>query len=199
MMKIFLVRHGVTEFNQKRRIQGQKDIPLAPEGRIQARETGSYLQSLGLKKIYSSDLSRARETAQIIAEPIGFTPVEVLGLREINMGRWEGLSWEEVGEKFPEEQKAWVENPLDNGPSGGENIKQAADRFEKTIFSITEPGKNGSPILIVSHGLVIATLVASMRGKSPAFWRDFSPDNASITELRRENNTLELISFNKPV
>ncbi len=198
-MQIFLVRHGITEWNQKKKIQGKMDVPLAPEGRKQAREAASFFQDKKIKKTYTSDLSRARETAQIITSPLGIEPVKLRGLREIDMGNWEGLSWEEVGERFPGEQKAWIENPLKNGPGGGENISQAAERFRDTVYSISDSQTGHSPLLIVAHGLVIGTLVAWVQGKSPRFWREFSPENATITELYRENNKMGLVTFNKPV
>ncbi len=198
-MQIFLVRHGITEWNQKKKIQGKMDVPLAPEGRNQAREAASFFGDKDLKKAYTSDLSRARETAEIITSSLGIEPENIPGLREIDMGNWEGLSWEKVGERFPGEQKAWIENPLKSGPGGGENISQAAERFREKVYSITDPVTNHSPILIVAHGLVIGTLVAWVQGKSPRFWREYSPENATITELYRENNTMELVNFNKPV
>ncbi len=198
-MQIFLVRHGVTEWNKKRVIQGQVDVPLAPEGRIQARETGLFLETLGLKKAFCSDLSRARETAEIISRPLGLKPKEITGLREINMGNWEGLSWEEVGERYPQERKAWLEDPLNNGPGGGENITQAATRFREAVLSISEPENNTGPVLIVSHGLVIGTLISWIRGHPVSRWREYSPDNATVSELERQKGGLHLVGFNKDI
>jgi len=198
-LRIYLMRHGVTRWNQKRLIQGQKDVPLAPEGIVQAREAAPFFAGKDLKKAYSSDLSRALETARLITRPLGLEPISCSGLREINMGNWEGLSWAEVGNQYPEEQQAWMDDPVNNGPGGGETLGQAAERFKKTFQQIASSPEQGEAILIVTHGLVIGTLIAETLEKSIISWREYSPENTAISEIEMIKGRLQLQSFNRPV
>ncbi len=198
-MRIYLVRHGVTTWNQKRLIQGQRDVPLAPEGILQAREAAAFFARRNLKKAYCSDLSRALETARLIARPLGLEPLSCRGLREINMGNWEGLSWAEVRDRYPDEQQAWIDDPVNNGPGGGESLGQAAERFKKNFQEIASSLEQGEESLIVTHGLVIGTLIAEILEKSIISWREYSPENTTISEIEVIKGRLQLQSFNRPI
>lgn len=198
-MQIYLVRHGITEWNKEKIIQGHRDIPLAPEGKKQAQKIARFFKDKDLKKAYSSDLSRARETAQIITAPLDIEPVCCSQLREFDMGNWVGLTWDEVAEKYPHEMHGWVEDPITNGPGNGENVTQAARRFHRAFLDITNPEKNNFPILIVAHAGVIATLIAYISDNNLISWREYSPENTTVTEIQRDFDKLELKSFNRPV
>src|SRR5437868_5329919 len=101
--RLFLVRHGESTWNWERRVQGQHDPPLSKRGRQQARELAAKLAGHPLAGFYSSDLSRARETAEPLAESLGREPALLPGLREIALGQWEGKTREELQAEFPAE------------------------------------------------------------------------------------------------
>jgi len=192
MVNIYLVRHGLTEWNRQKRMQGQKNIPLAEEGKKQAEKAALFWKEKELESIYTSDLERAQETAKIIAEKKSLGVKTCPGLREINMGHWQGYTWDEVGVYFPEEKKAWLENPLKNAPKGGENLTEASNRFYNTLLDIAEKKPQGTSILVVAHGLVIGTAVCRAKGESPEFWKKYSPENTSVKALVYQKGTLKM-------
>src|SRR5438067_685184 len=100
---VYLVRHGLTEWNLQKRFQGQLDVPLSREGLEQSRRLGQWLagQSVRFSAIYSSDLARAMQTAQAVGECLGLVPEPAIGLREIHCGEWQGLTVEDVDARYP--------------------------------------------------------------------------------------------------
>lgn len=104
---IVLVRHGETDWNRERRLQGQLDVPLNAQGREQAAQLGRALAREPFDAIYASDLSRARETAQALAGEVGKAVRDDTGLRERCYGGFEGLTYAEVAERHPAEFEAW--------------------------------------------------------------------------------------------
>lgn len=182
MLRIYLIRHGRTEWNETRRLQGQEDTDLSEEGRRQALRLATYFQDETVDAVYSSDLKRALKTARTLASPHGLEVHVNPGLREIHMGRWQGYTWEEVGQKFPKEQKAWLQNPYSNGPEGGENLQQVGDRTWKAFHSITSQFEEGH-IALVSHGLVIGSLLCRFLGRPLAHWKELCPGNTGIATI----------------
>ena len=158
MLEVYLVRHGQTLWNQERRTQGQIDISLSENGINQAELLSDRLADISFDSIYASDLKRAFQTAEIIAEKHGLKVVPIKEFREINMGVWQGLTWEEIEEKYPDAARVWREKPsLANIPEC-EGIYNAAERVLKAFRALTEKHKHDNRILIVSHGLVIGVL-----------------------------------------
>src|SRR5512133_1433936 len=102
MTELLLVRHGETNWNRERRFQGHADPPLNDAGREQARELAETLAGEGIDAIYTSDLQRARETAEILAARFGSEVVALRELREIDVGDWQGLTWPEIEERHPD-------------------------------------------------------------------------------------------------
>lgn len=196
MLELFLIRHGETEWNKMKRIQGHCDIPLSDYGVQQGELAGNYLRGQNFSAIYSSDLLRAKKTAQLIGKYQQLDPIICSGLREIKMGLWEGLNWDQVGNIYPEQQQKWIENAVENGPQGGENLNKAHQRVWQSILEICNKEQQGLKA-IVTHGLVIATCVCRLKGESIANWRFYSPENTSITRVKYHNNNLELIEFNR--
>lgn len=121
--RLLLVRHAESTWNALRRIQGQMDPPLSPRGRAQARGLAVRLAGCRLAGFYCSDLLRARQTAEVIAEAVGLRPVPEPGLREIMLGAWEGRSREELLREYPEEWAAWVREPSWDLIPGGEGAQ----------------------------------------------------------------------------
>ena len=111
-MKLYFTRHGETDWNLLKKIQGKQDTELNATGIMQAEQLGDnlLLGKYNFTKIYSSTQKRARRTAEIVAEKLNMDFETLEGLEEMNLGLWEGLSWNEVKERFPEELKSWLTN-----------------------------------------------------------------------------------------
>jgi probable phosphoglycerate mutase len=162
---LLLVRHGETDWNAAGRWQGQTDIPLNPRGQEQARDVAARLRHMGIAAIVSSDLLRARTTAEIIAAELGLE-VNYLdaSLRERSFGCFEGLTREEVEARFPE---AWARYLADPGPAppGGESRDALVERLLPALASAANrlPG----PLLVVLHGGAMRALLSEHMGEMP--------------------------------
>jgi broad specificity phosphatase PhoE len=134
---LYLIRHGETEGADTKRYKGSIDVPLSKKGIEQIKAVSKFLFADSsihrfthspLSAVYCSDLSRAIRSAEIIAEPCGLKPVITPELRERNFGVWEGMSFDEIREEYPEEFDAWANNPLKFSPMGGESTIEVRDR-----------------------------------------------------------------------
>jgi probable phosphoglycerate mutase len=162
---LFLVRHGETDWNAAGRWQGQTDVPLNARGREQAREVAGRLRAGGIAAIASSDLLRARATAEIVASELGLEVSHLdAALRERRFGCFEGLTREEVAARFPE---AWARYLADPGPAppGGESRDELVGRLLPAVASAVArlPG----PLLVVMHGGAMRALLAEHVGEMP--------------------------------
>lgn len=185
-IRVFLVRHGETQWNRELRVMGQLDIPLNDIGREQARRTAALLAGERFAAIYSSDLVRAVETAQIIAAPHRLDVIALPELREARYGLWEGLTRDEVLKKFPEEYKMRRTDPENFRPSGGESRTELYERASQ-IFSELVARHPHQKILLVSHGGTIRAIVRSVLGLGPGNGH-FAVDNCGITIIDREDD-----------
>lgn len=144
-----VVRHGETDWNRDRRIQGQTDIPLNETGHLQAVALRSALEDVLLDAVYASDLERAWRTAVVVAAPRGLTVQRRAGLREKDFGTWEGLTDSEVRTRFPD--------AVPGSWGDGETADELARRVLGVVDEIVEAHPGGS-VLIVSHGGAIRAL-----------------------------------------
>jgi broad specificity phosphatase PhoE len=163
MAKLWLVRHGQTDWNTEGRWQGQANPPLNAMGREQARVLVDELNGVEFDAIYSSDLQRAMETARLIAEEKGLTVQVDSRLREISLGKWEGMLGIEIAQRYP---TLWAEretSPLDSHPPGGESVAELAQRVIPAISEISEKHLRSS-VLVVSHGLALAVFLCHIHG-----------------------------------
>ncbi len=171
MTKIYLIRHGETEDADSRRYKGHIDVPLSENGieqvkrlaRHLGRKSGSGPVSGELQAVYCSDLSRARKSAEIIAAPFGLKPVITDGLKERNFGVWEGMSFDEIKEKWPDAFKAWAENPLQYSPLEGESTLAVRDRAIKAFHEIVSR-HDGEQIALVAHGGINRVILCELLG-----------------------------------
>jgi broad specificity phosphatase PhoE len=163
---VYLARHGETDWNRQGRWQGHTDIALNDQGRLQAHALGQAVIARGLGRISSSDLARARETAEIVAGLLGVPTVSAdARLRERGFGLFEGLTREECETRFPEE---WARYKADGGsPPGGEPRDHVMERMRAGILALAEEPGAETASLAVSHGGAIRLLVLSVTGTMP--------------------------------
>jgi broad specificity phosphatase PhoE len=149
MTIILIARHGQSDWNASRRWQGHADRPLTEKGREQAHALAARLAHIDLDAVYSSDLRRARDTAEIVAESQALEVVVEPDLREVDVGSWSGLTRAEAEERFPEGFERWkLGYP---GWEDGESYEAMTDRVISAVKSIAADHAD-SRILVVSHG-----------------------------------------------
>lgn len=185
MTTLYLVRHGETDWNAQRRIQGSTDIPLNATGRKQAVETGRLLATRTWDAIVASPLSRARETALIIANEVGLPEPELLpAIVERNYGEAEGLNWEQVDARFPDGASV----------PGRESRDEVTARVLPALLELARRSPE-QQIIVVSHGGVIRSVLEAI---DPG--RSHGPiTNGSIHSFRSVGGSLELLAFDDPL
>jgi len=181
MTELWLVRHGETDWNRERRFQGHADPPLNDTGREQARALAEELAGAGIAAVYTSDLARARETAQIVADRLGVEAVPLRELREIDVGEWQGLTWPEIGERFPEGVAAW--RARGHGWESGESYAELAERVVEALKRIAAENR-GRRVLVVAHGGTVRATKASIDGVTVAESRTRSGPAANCEIFR---------------
>jgi 2,3-bisphosphoglycerate-dependent phosphoglycerate mutase len=164
MTLLYLVRHGETDWNVARRWQGHADAPLNANGHTQAAAVADALAQSGLIAIYSSDLQRARATAQPLAHRLGLTVVERADLREVDTGSFTGLTIDEVAERFP--QAAAMHAGGETGWQGGETYAALSVRIHRAARVVAAAHQPADRVLLVTHGGVVRALVAGVFGAS---------------------------------
>jgi probable phosphoglycerate mutase len=185
MTLLFLVRHGETDWNAARRIQGSSDIPLNDIGRAQASETGRLLARRQWDGIVASPLIRALDTARLISAEVGLGEPEIEpAFAERNYGEAEGLTGDEVDARYP------------NGAAvpGRETRAEVADRVMPALLSLAT-ARPGEALLVVSHGGVIRAVLDTV---APGMKIERIP-NGSVHSFRVEDGSLELIEFDDPI
>jgi len=177
-IRVLIVRHGVTRWNKEARYQGQTDIPLSEDGIAQAQAVGRRLAPEPVCRVYSSDLSRAKMTADIIAQHHHIEVKTDRRLREMFFGEWEGLTFDEIGAKWPGLRDGWLKDPVSLRPPGGESASDLISRVleaMRDIYSeLRDTGKQPETrpcCVIVCHGGVIRSLIAlSSSGSAESMW-----------------------------
>lgn len=189
-LELWLVRHGETNWNRERRIQGQQHNPLSDLGRRQARQLGARLAGEAFGTVYCSDLKRAVETAELVFPERDF--VFDTRLREIARGVLEGsLGAELVGEQR-DVYGAMQKDLLNVRPPGGENYRDLGERAVTWLKSLPEAGK----VAAVTHGGVIYALLHHIVGvEGVQRWR-FTASNTGVTRLRLTAGEVRLLSVN---
>jgi broad specificity phosphatase PhoE len=187
--ELLLVRHGETDWNRDRRFQGHADRPLNETGREQARAIAAELAREKIDAIYSSDLARARETAELIAERAGVPFILEPQLREIDVGEWQGLTRPEIEERFPEGFTNWAARG--HGWEQGETYEALAERVLAAIDRIVQSYPKGR-VVVVGHGGTIRAIRAHVDESTVAEHRRLLPpvSNCEVFRIGAENGTL---------
>jgi alpha-ribazole phosphatase/probable phosphoglycerate mutase len=195
-MKVLLLRHGQTEWNALQKYQGHMDIALDDTGRNQAGRIARYLhENENIEAIYCSDLSRSKETAEIIARELHLQVQIDERLREIGFGVWEGMTYEKVKSMYPEEYEKWFTNNAELKVPGGESIDELLARFLPVLSELAD--KHEGTVLVVSHGGLIKTVLNYLHGDNR--WDIYlHPASISCLEWDGERYVTQMIGFKLP-
>jgi probable phosphoglycerate mutase len=187
--RLYLVRHGATTLSAEDRFAGSTDVELSDEGRAQAAALGARLADDNIAAAYCSPLRRTVETAALVARPFALAPQPREGLREIDHGRWEGLTRAEVETRYADEYAAWEEDPFTFAPVGGESGLNVLARALPVIREIVvaHPDQN---VLVVSHKATIRLVISSLLGFDARGYRD---------RLDQHPACLNVLDFKDPV
>ena len=201
MLEILLIRHGETDWNAERRLQGHLDIPLNAHGQRQAAALGQALLDEPLDAIIASDLQRARQTAEAIGAPRGMTVSIDPGLRERCFGAFEGLRYDEINSVYPEAYAAWQARDLDarypHGVHAAETMREFFARAVSAVGTIAHLAGNKyhRRIAIVTHGGVLECAYRAAQGVDLAQARDFEVKNASINRVRWNGTGMQITGW----
>jgi len=188
--KVLFIRHGQTDFNRERRLQGALPVPLNRCGRQQAQSLAQALKAVPLDAIYASPRSRALETARIIAAALGQTAHEDERLAEIAFGDFEGYTFAEVEARYPEAYRKWESGYRPYRVPGGESRLDVQRRMEAAWHDIVGAAALDT-VAIVGHSSAMMILLASMFAHLPA-----KPmTNCSVTTLERFQDVWEISAF----
>jgi alpha-ribazole phosphatase len=192
---LYVVRHGATDWNQSGRIQGHTVIPLNETGRAQARLASIRLAGVYATALYSSDLLRAYETAQIIGQATGLGVVQTPGLREINFGVWQGLSSLQIRERDPDVYAARRANPYDVAPAGAETWRRFYDRALQAVRDILM-ATTAQRVIVVTHSGVCTVIGLHALGFDCTGKRTFDSHNCGIHTIAVYGDSWRAVTFN---
>lgn len=196
--RLFLARHGSTEANERLPfiLQGSElDGDLTETGRKQAAALARGLAEFDFAAVYASPMRRARQTAEAVAEPRGLAVIPLPELRECSVGRWEGLSWEEIKTRDAEGHRNFFADPVNNPHPGGESYSDVLHRAKPAIerLLVEHAGQN---ILVVAHNMVNRVFLAEHVGIDLKHARKLRQTNCCINLLQRIEGAIELITLN---
>ncbi|PTL82021.1 histidine phosphatase family protein [Vitiosangium sp. GDMCC 1.1324] len=191
---LVVIRHGETAWNLDRRLQGHLDVPLNAHGRAQAEALGRALSSEPLDAIYSSDLSRAMQTAQALATGRVLQVQAEPRLRERHFGIFQGLTPAEVEARHPEAFAAWKARMVDWAPAGGESLAELHMRILDITLTLARRHPSGR-IALVAHGGVLDCLYRAASGMALDAPRQHELRNASINRLSSDGEQLTLVQW----
>ncbi len=196
-MRFIFVRHGETEWNIQGRYQGQSDIPLSEKGREQAAALGKRFEEIPVDVIYSSPLKRAYDTARAIAEPKGL-PIQVVeGIKELDFGRWDGLTLEMLKEQYGDSFMKYRTEPFHYPMEGEGTLNRARLRVGAALEEIKEEYRHtDKTVVVVAHGGILKLAVFYLLDMSSRFYRCMELDNTSLTVLDIEEDRSILRSLN---
>ena len=161
MKRIIMVRHGQSESNVRKTFTGQLNSPLTEVGREQARRMAGYLDQYKIDKIYASSLDRAVETAEAIAQRQDCSVEKCDAIREIYSGMWQGLTFAEIAEKYPQTYEVWRTNIGKGTPEGGETCQELFNRVTEFFKHVLETP--AETVCLVCHAIPIRMMESYIR------------------------------------
>ncbi|MBI3091310.1 MAG: histidine phosphatase family protein [Candidatus Tectomicrobia bacterium] len=193
MGRIYLLRHGETEWNRQRRVMGSLPIALSDTGVQQARALAEALARRPLAAVYSSPLRRAMETAEILAAPHGLAPVPVPGFTELPFGEWEGKSWDEL--RLLRLYQDWRADPTSITLPGGGTIAQVQERAVAALERLRAAHPE-QRLAVVSHAEVIKCLLCHYLGITLKFLPRLIIDNGTISTFSWGEDGVRVVRVN---
>jgi broad specificity phosphatase PhoE len=196
-LKLYLVRHGQTLWNQEGRLQGHTDIPLSEAGVEEALQLAPLLEPCRFDFVLTSDLARAVQTTELLLNgQASRPPAEPTSLlREVNFGKWEGLTYAEIRATNEALWKRWLHDPFETAPPGGESLNEAIQRLTQ-ILSRLRARPNGH-VLIVAHQTSLQLLLTELLGLPRRHYWKFVVDTGSLScaTVYRDVAALELLNY----
>lgn len=199
-MKLYLVRHGETDWNKERKIQGQVDISLNEFGRSLARKTAAGLKDISFAACFSSPLGRAVETAELILDGREIPIVKDERIMEMAFGEWEGKCCSRKDWQVPERFQAFFDDPERYEPArGGETFAQVRNRVGEFLSCLTQDEEyRGKNVLIATHGAALAGMLNYMKGRPLAeYWGKGVHRNCAVTEVEASEGVYHILFEDK--
>jgi alpha-ribazole phosphatase len=198
MARFVLIRHGESVWNGERRIQGNQDPPLSDRGRRQADLLVGGLKDRlpkSVAAVYTSPLRRAAETAEAVGAAVGLQVIPEPGLREMQLGRWEGLTVAEIQAAFPGTYERWLADPQTHPAPEGERLEVFARRVT-AAFDRMRAAHPGVELILVSHGGPIKALVCHVLGLDVRWLFRIKQDNTAVTVIEVDEATRRVVLLN---
>lgn len=192
-MKLYIVRHGETEWNRIGKLQGWQNSDLTEEGIKNAIKLGERLKDVDFSHIYTSPQNRALITAKYIKGNRDIKIEAIDDLKEMGFGLWEGLENEELIKLYGDENYIFWNKPEEYSPNGGETFDELFQRINNSLNYILNNSKEGN-ILVVSHGISIKALFAIInKTKLKDFWEEIYVDGTSLSIIDIKDDKMEII------
>jgi len=195
---IYLIRHGATASNEQVPpiLQGSGvDSELSELGRRQAEATGKLLADVRVDAVFSSPMARAVATAEAVAAPHGLSISTFEDLHEIDVGQWEGLDWDTISERTPDEYRRFMDDSGTNGYLGGESYQDVLDRVLPRIEQLVAENE-GQKIAVVAHKAVNRSVLAHLQGLEMRRAKDLPQDNCCVNVITARGGKLKLATMN---
>lgn len=195
MTRVILIRHGLTEWNNAGRYQGQSNTDLSKDGYNQAKLLAENFPVENVDCIYSSDLKRACATAEAIARKFKLEVITDKAFRELDFGDWEGLTYEEINKVWPEEISNFFGAPENLSIPNGETFMQLAERSVNRLKGIISEN-NGKTVVVVAHGAVIRSMLATLMHIPLHYLWSIRQDNTAVNVLRFDGDYVMVETIN---
>lgn len=195
MVKLILVRHALTVDNQKSRLSGHIDSSISEEGREQIDKITNYLKDFDIDKIYTTTSSRTKDTVKKLSELKFIEIIEKESLKEISFGDFEGLTFDEIKDKYPKEFQDMIEKGYEYKYPNGESLIDSYNRVCIELDNIIS-NNDDRTILICSHGGTIRNIITYLISNSYKYHWNFKIDNGSVTILEVQDGFTVITSMN---
>lgn len=195
MTRIYLLRHGETQWNIEKVFRGRSEIPLTDTGRKQAELAAAHLKPKGIQFLYTSPLSRAKETADIVGKKLKITPIVDERFTGLAFGPWQGRPHKEIKQKFPDLYRIYKDEFHNLKLEGAETLQAA---FERSGFALADIEKKhpDSNVLIISHRVICKLMVLGILGQGPAGFYSVKLDTCGLSEFYTDEGRWVLTKFN---
>ncbi len=193
-LKIYMTRHGETEWNTQGRMQGWKNSNLTEKGIDNAKKLGDSLKNIDFDYIYTSPLGRAFDTAKYIRGSKNTEIIKIENLKEMNFGKWEGMENEKIKELYGEQQDNFWNKPHLYQAFEGESYEEIINRAKTVLYDIINKSSGAENILIVSHAAMLKAIYAVIKNYSiEEFWNPPFMKDTCLSILNVEGKKIEFI------